>query len=967
MKLATLLPGVDPDSSEGAMEVSGITADSRAVKPGFVFFALPGTHTNGLRYVGEAIAAGAIAVVSEQPPIAPPAGAAFFTVGDVRVVLAQTAAIWYRDQPATVVAVTGTSGKTSVAEFTRQIFAALGHSAASLGTLGLVKPDGKTYGGLTTPDPLTMHRLLSELAAEGVSHVAMEASSHGLHQRRLDGVLVAAGAFTNLSRDHLDYHPSVEDYLAAKLRLFTTLLQPGEPAVIAADSEIAPRVIAACAERGLKVSSIGIRGETIRLVSAERDGFATQLKFLYQGQSHSLRLPLIGEFQVANALVAAGLALAVGEAAEPVFSAVEQLRGVPGRLELVGVRREAPIFIDYAHKPDALEKALQTLRPLAPRRLLVAFGCGGDRDRGKRPLMGEIANRNADVVVVTDDNPRTENPAQIRAAILARAPKAMEIGDRGMAIAQAVAMLDAGDVLLIAGKGHETGQHVGTLTLPFSDHEAVKMALAGQEVTTGEPLWTGLGLVAPLEARMSGAMPYAVTGVSIDSRTLVAGDLFCAIAGNNSNGHDYVRAAFSRGAAAAVVDEAHADGLRGTGALYVVRETLGALQRLGRAGRERSKARIIAITGSVGKTTTKEALRLVLSQAGETHASVASYNNHWGVPLTLARMRRTARFGVFEIGMNHTGEIMPLTAMVRPHVAIITTIAPVHVEHFTSVEAIADAKAEIFSGLVRGGVAMIHRDLAEYPRLLAHAKSSPAGHVVTFGEDDSSDARLLHAEPQPDGTLVSADILGVQLTYKVAAPGRHFAVNSLAVLLAAKAVGVDLQRAAATLAQFRPLRGRGERWRFATPEGAITVIDESYNANPVSMRAALAVLGETAPIGAGRRVAVLGDMLELGPDEAAMHRDLADALERHEIDLLFAAGPLMRGLYEAVPKAKRGLWGEQSADIQAAVLAAVQGGDVVMIKGSNGSRMGPIVGALKRRFDHAAGHVGSNGPAAVQL
>jgi murE/murF fusion protein len=954
MKLATLLPGVDPASAEGAAEVAGLTADSRAVRPGFVFFAVPGTRTHGLRYVAEAVAGGALAVISEQPAATPISGAAYFTVGDVRSTLAHSAAIWYGRQPATIVAVTGTSGKTSVAEFTRQILAKLGHGAASLGTLGLVKPSGQTYGGLTTPDPLSLHRLLRDLADEAVTHCAIEASSHGLHQRRLDGVHLAAAAFTNLSRDHLDYHSSVEEYLTAKLRLFTTLLQPGQPAVIAVDSEAGARVVAACLDRGLRVMTIGAKGDTIRLIDAERDGFATLLKLAHGDRAYTVRLPLLGGFQVSNALVAAGLALAVGEAPAPVFSALESLRGVPGRLECVGVRRTAPIFIDYAHKPDALEKALQTLRPLASRRLIVVFGCGGDRDPGKRPLMGEIAIRNADVAIVTDDNPRSENPAHIRAAILARAPTAVEIGDRGIAIAHAIAMLDDGDVLLIAGKGHETGQIVGTIVLPFSDHEAVQMALAGHEVTTGEPLWSGLSLVGPLEARLSGALPYAVTGVSIDSRTINPGDLFCAIRGDSSDGHDYVRAAFSKGAPAAIVDEAHADGLRGTGALYVVRDSLRALERLGRAARERSKARIVAITGSVGKTSTKEALRLVLSQVAETHASIASYNNHWGVPLTLARMRRTARFGIFEIGMNHAGEITPLTAMVRPHVAIITTVAPVHSEFFASVAAIADAKAEIFSGLVKGGVAMIHRDIAEYDRLLAHAKASPAGHVVNFGEDAGCDARLVSIEPQADGSLVTADILGARIVYKIGAPGKHFAVNSLAVLLAAKAVGLDLNRAAAALVQFRPPRGRGERLMWPTPTGPVTLIDESYNANPASMRAALALLGETEPSNGGRRIAVLGDMLELGPEAAAMHRELADAIAGGGVDRLFAAGPLMRGLFEAVSPSIRGLWGEQSADIEAAVLEAVQGGDVVMIKGSNSSRMGSIVSALKHRFERAA-------------
>jgi UDP-N-acetylmuramoyl-L-alanyl-D-glutamate--2,6-diaminopimelate ligase len=366
--------------------------------------------------------------------------------------------------------VTGTSGKTSVAAFTRQIWGRLGFEAASLGTIGIVSRTINVYGALTTPDPIALHKALDELASAGVTHLALEASSHGLDQKRLDGVRLAAGAFTNLSRDHLDYHATPETYLAAKLRLFGDLLRPGAPAVVDADSDVAREVIAAAKRRGLKLFTIGAKGEAIRLQSASREGFATRLVLEHAGRQWPVLLPLPGDFQVSNALVAAGLCIATGGEAGAVFAALETLEGAPGRLEKVGERHGAPVFVDYAHKPDALDKALTTLRPFVRHRLLAVFGCGGDRDPGKRPIMGEIAARGADVVIVTDDNPRSENPAAIRAAILAAAPGAVEIGDRGEAIRRAVAMLGACDALLIAGKGHETGQIVGDRTLPFSDH-----------------------------------------------------------------------------------------------------------------------------------------------------------------------------------------------------------------------------------------------------------------------------------------------------------------------------------------------------------------------------------------------------------------------------------------------------------------------------------------------------------------
>jgi UDP-N-acetylmuramoyl-L-alanyl-D-glutamate--2,6-diaminopimelate ligase len=468
-------------SQAAAIEVGGVAMDSRAVKPGDLFFALTGHKTDGVRFVDAAIAKGAVAVAGDHPPSS--LGAVpFVRTSNPRRALALAAARFYPRQPATIAAVTGTSGKTSVAAFARQIWLSFGHAAASIGTIGLVSPKRTIYGSLTTPDPIALHRQLDEIADDGVTHLALEASSHGLDQFRLDGVRIAAGGFTNLSRDHMDYHPDVAHYLAAKLRLFRDLMVADGAAVISADHECSQAVIDAARGRKLRVMTVGGKGdgagEGIRLLSAEIDGLAQKLVLEHRGRRHAVRLPLVGEFQVENALVAAGLAIGTGSDAAAVFAALEHLEGAKGRLERVGEHNDAAIFVDYAHKPDALAKALQALRPYAKRRLVVVFGAGGDRDAGKRPLMGAIAAENADSVIITDDNPRSENPQMIRSAIMAAAAGAREIGDRAEAIRTAIAGLQPGDALLIAGKGHETGQIVGDKTLPFSDHEAVMAALA---------------------------------------------------------------------------------------------------------------------------------------------------------------------------------------------------------------------------------------------------------------------------------------------------------------------------------------------------------------------------------------------------------------------------------------------------------------------------------------------------------
>ncbi len=478
MTLGELIgPEAELPASLAAVPIAGLAVDSRQVAPGYLFAALPGVNTDGASFIADALSRGAAAILVPEG-MQTETDVPVMTDPDPRRRLALIAARFYGAQPKTAVAVTGTNGKTSVASFLRQLWAEEGFQAASLGTIGVISPNGTQTLRHTTPEPIELHAILAGLARDGVTHLALEASSHGLQQRRLDGVVLAAGAFTNLSRDHLDYHASFEDYFAQKLRLFRDLLPPGAFAVVDMDTEASASVAAEAKSRGLNLITVGREGETLRLVSIGVDGFAQMLGIEHDGKRYDVRLPLVGDFQAANALVAAGLAMATGAAAHDVLPHLATLQGARGRLDLAGTAPGgAPIFVDYAHTPDALAKALQALRPYVANRLLVVFGCGGDRDKGKRPQMGAAAVAGSDLAIVTDDNPRSEAPAVIRREILAAAPGAVEIGDRAQAIAEAVAMLKKGDVLLVAGKGHETGQTVGTTVIPFSDHDAVAAAL----------------------------------------------------------------------------------------------------------------------------------------------------------------------------------------------------------------------------------------------------------------------------------------------------------------------------------------------------------------------------------------------------------------------------------------------------------------------------------------------------------
>lgn len=481
MKLSALFDSNVPDAARD-LEITGLTADSRKVKPGFLFAALKGVAAHGREFVAQAKANGAAAVLSAGDLGADP-GIAEVVAGEPRHAFAVAASKFYPKRPATIVGVTGTNGKSSTVDFLRQIWTHAGKSAASLGTLGAIGPNGVIDLGHTTPDPAAVHATLTALSEQGVTHAAMEASSHGLEQHRVDGVTFEAGAFTNLTQDHLDYHADMADYRNAKLKLWK-LVREGGAAIINADAADCDPFERAAKQRGLDVVLCGWRAprdHALKIVEILPRPNAQTMVLLWAGKEYRVELSLIGEFQALNAVCAATLALATGEAPQAVFDAMAKLKPVKGRMEHIGQSKSGGhVFVDYAHTPDGLDVLLRAARPHAPGRIIAVFGCGGDRDNDKRPKMGAIAARQADVVIVTDDNPRSEDPAAIRAQILQAAPNATEIGDRAQAIREAVAMLKSGDALMIAGKGHETGQIIKGVTHPFSDQDVAKAALESQ-------------------------------------------------------------------------------------------------------------------------------------------------------------------------------------------------------------------------------------------------------------------------------------------------------------------------------------------------------------------------------------------------------------------------------------------------------------------------------------------------------
>lgn len=478
LSVTQLLEGSGARPKKGLGAVFGLNSDSRRIEPGDIFFALPGLNVHGNQFVPDAVKRGALAIVTDTAPVGDP-GVPVIIVKDVRASYARAASRIFEPQPEITVAVTGTNGKTSVASFVRQIWTYAGIPGASVGTLGVDTATRHIDGSLTTPDSRTLHQSMRALKAQGIDHVALEASSHGLDQRRLDGMHFEAVAFTNLSRDHLDYHKDMDEYRNAKLRLFTDLLVDGGPAVVNVDDPEHEAFMFAALGNGSTLLTVGREGAYIEILSIKTEGYGQRVEVRHIGEKTSFHLPLTGEFQVSNALIAAALAMSSGVEKAQAFSALTELKGAKGRLELVAEHNGAAIFVDYSHTPDALKTALNSLRPYAKNKLSVVFGCGGDRDKGKRPQMGAIAAELADDVIVTDDNPRTEDARTIRSEILAAAKGAREIADRKTAITDAVKALKPGDVLLVAGKGHEDYQIIGTTKHHFSDHEVVAEAIKG--------------------------------------------------------------------------------------------------------------------------------------------------------------------------------------------------------------------------------------------------------------------------------------------------------------------------------------------------------------------------------------------------------------------------------------------------------------------------------------------------------
>ena len=890
--------------------------DSRRVQRGDVFCAVSGQTYSASHFIADAFAAGAAAVVCDADD-APRDQDNVLVVDGLRHVLGELGDQWYGKPSAalTVVAVTGTNGKTSTTQWIAQAFARAGKACGAIGTLGVVWPDGTSdSGALTTPDVLSMHRVLGKMRDEGAELVALEASSIGVVQGRLDGVRIALAGFTNLTRDHLDFHADMQDYESAKARLFAW---PGlQASIINIDDAAGARLHAAVPS----ALTYAVGPEAVADIVARDVGVTAR------GQTFTLRTPsgearivtqLLGLHNIYNLLLVAGTLHQLGWSLSQVAHALSVLDAVPGRLQTVDAietaaysnSRSPLVIVDYAHTPDALGHTLSALRPVADARagtLWCVFGCGGDRDPGKRPEMGRLAQRLADRVVITSDNPRSESPATIIEQIVRGCealPKPIAITDRAIAIMTAVWQAGPNDVVLLAGKGHETYQEIAGERHPFDDREWARLAM----------------------------LLVSVPGISTDSRSVAKGEAFLALIGPNFDGHAYLTQAAQAGACAAIV--AH----RVDHAMpqVVVGQTGAALLRMGSAWRKRFELPVIAVAGSNGKTTTKEMIACILANwlgAENRLATVGNLNNDIGVPLTLLRLRTRDRAAVIEVGMNHPGEIEGLAKLTAPSVAVVTNAQREHQEFMQSVEAVARENGEVFKALAADGVAVYPRDdmhASIWDDMAAHATQS------TFGLSSQSDvyADDIHADERGTRCVIVTPQGRAALTLNV--PGLHNLRNALAACAATLAVGTPLGVAVDALAQFSAVSGRMQQKQL--PDGVV-LIDDTYNANPDSVRAAIDVLARMpAP-----RVLALGDMGEVGANGPAMHEEVGAYAREQGIDVLLTLGDASAVAAEVFGARGRAC---QSVDEVVAGLRAARAASV-LVKGSRFMRMERVVNAF---------------------
>ena len=933
------------------LNIEGMSLDSRKIKKNYLFFAVRGTEFNGEKYILDAITKGAKVIVCGLKCKIRNYKIPIIKVKNVSETLTYACKIFYHKKPSNIIAVTGTNGKSSVAEFYYQILSAQKIPVASIGTLGIKAKNKIKKTNLTTLDIISLHQELTKIKKQGINNVILEASSHGLMQGRLKGIDFKTAVFTNFSQDHLDYHKSMKKYLEAKLILFSKLL--GKNQNIITDNQIKEfsKLKLIAKNKKLNLLTIGKKNSTIIINSVINEKNFQQLVFRHNKKKYIIKVPLIGVFQIKNLLMAILASKSSGLKIDTILKNIKKIKEVNGRLQLIRVfPNQAKIFVDYAHSPNALETSIKTLKEHYNINPDVIFGCGGDRDKKKRPIMAKVCEKYAGKIYITDDNPRNENPKLIRQMIISGFKKRKDvqiIPSRSEAIKTAIIKSKPNSIILVAGKGHETTQMYKKKILNFSDKEIIKKININQ-VKFNKKNYNQI-FNAEIMHKLTKKNNIMFEGVSINSKTIQKKNLFIAIKGKNHDGHFFVKEALKNNASFCVVKK----NLKNINKrkLIVWSKTIDFLSKLGVKKREHSKAKIIAVTGSSGKTTLKNLLGNLLSHYGKTYFSKESYNNHFGVPLSLCNLENSHQYGVFEVGMNKPGEIRNLSSLVKPNIGIITNIGEAHIENFKNLRSIAKAKSEIIENIEKKGFLILNKD-NKYFNFLSKIAKKRKINVLSFGVSKKSDATLIKKKCFDNYDMLYLKILKKNIVLRVENFNSSTTLNILSSLLVLSILNLDSSKIENLTYLFQPVEGRGKIHTISRYKKKFNLIDESYNANPSSVKNAIYNFSNIKKNNS-KKYFLLGDMLELGKKSVTYHKSLSQYINESDIDQLFVYGKNAFKTYQKTYKVKQGNILQNINDFDEVFSNLIKKNDYLMIKGSNATGLNTLSKRIIAGHKHA--------------
>ncbi len=891
------------------IKVRGLSSDTRKLKKGDLFFALKGFKEDGNKYIYEAFNKGACAVISSKKL---KENSKVIKVDNVRYFLGKTCDKFFNSKPKNIFAVTGTNGKSSVAEFFHQILTLNNIPVATIGTLG-IKIKNFKKNNLTSPDVISLHKELAKIKKKKIENVMIEASSHGLAQGRLDGINIKTGIFTNFSQDHLDYHKNMKNYLNAKLILFKKMLK--ENSSVITDNNI---------QEFQKIKKIILK-KRLRLLLIKS----------FQNKYDLKNFELIGNFQKKNLMMAIIASELCGLNRKKISKSFEKLKNVKGRLELVKIfPNGTKVFVDFAHTPEAISIAIDALKSHFRKNITIVFGCGGERDKDKRKKIGKIVNKTCKKIYVTDDNPRNENPKKIRKSILKyiEKRKVTEIGNRSKAINEAIKNSKPDEIILIAGKGHEDIQDYGKMKIKISDFKIInRMNIKKNNSKKNNDITENNILINQIVHKK---IDKGFLGVSIDSKSVKKGNLFIAIKGKKNDGHNFLKEANTNGANFCVISKQVKKISKNK--LIKVTNTHSFLNKLAQIKRYNSNSKIVAVTGSSGKTSVKDLVGNLLKYFGKTYFSPKSYNNSYGVPLSLSNLEQSHKFGVFEIGMSKAGEIDKLSKLVKPDIGIITNIAEAHIENFKNLRQIAIAKGEIINNISPKGSLIIDRDSKYFSYFKSEAEKKKIN-VTSVGYNKNSNIRITKIKNFSKFKIVK--IKSKQKEYEFKINNKNVKNISFAIAVL-ECLNLKIKKIENKIKNIKTLEGRGKIYKVKLKNINFNLIDESYNANPLSMKESIHNLSNIK-INSSKYV-LLGDMLELGSKSKKLHKNLSPIINNADIRKLFIYGDNIMDTYTNVKKNKRGNILQHKSDFDEILLPILKNNDYLMIKGSNATGLNKI-------------------------